>query len=618
MTRVAELTLKLLDETLNESEGAELDALTAADPPAEVEHLQLLELEAELRGLLTGLDLVDATLAKVQGAQAERTADAVLSAIRTGAPPVWAARSEGPPPRPNRPRVVWAAVGACAAAVLVAVWLGAKPGAVLPPPDDGAVEPAQAFARLARKTGFVEVLNPSGDVFPVDEGSDLPPGFTVRTGDDSLAVVHLLADDSRFEIESETVVRFRDSAPENANKPQLFLAAGQLTANIPPRSGDRPLVVGTPVTDVFAHSGQFVVSSAGPDTARVDIWRGKVELVRTSVPKPVPVGVGFALVTAGFDPVHIERSQTVDRVPLRTLVSPGARDAVFSRDGSEIWIGNARAFTRWGTNGARELSFYARKAEGVAAFTRDKRFLVTFRGDADARVLLRTLPDGGEHAALNVRLAANRFWTVAPDASWVAAVEAKPFKRVRVLDTATGEDRFQTDLEESAGCVTASADGRALAVGLNALGRGANNKVLLFDAATGARLAALPTQRKALTAMAFSDDGRLLAVGFNGAVQVWDVRTRELLRTITGFERALSCLTFSPDAHNVAAGAHDGTVWVWDATSGKQTQLIESGARGVRSVAFSPDGKELVTVTTGAPVAVWPVKPAPHRTTDLQ
>lgn len=619
MTRVAELTLKLLDGTLGDTEGAELDALLA-DPRAEDEHLQLLELEAELRGELADLDLVDSTLAAVQGAQAERTAGAVMSAISEGVPPAWAVRVRTPAPSRQTHRAAWAGLAACAAILLVAVWLGVRPGARPEPHEGGSPTPnqGQAFAKLSRKTGAVELLNAAGEAFPAEEGSDLPAGFTLRTGDDSLAVVHLLADDARFEIESETVVRFRDGAPANASQPQLFLAGGQITATIPPRRDDRPMLLGTPVTDVFAHSGRFVVSSAGPDTARVDIRSGKVELVRNAAPKPVSVGVGSALVTAGSEPVHIERSQAVDRVPVRTLAFAGARDAVYSRDGSEVWVANARAFARWGATGAPETSFYARRVEGMAGFTRDRRFLVTFRGDKDDRALIRTLPDGGEHAALNLRLADTRFWTAAADGSWVAAVEARPFKQVRVLDAATGEERFQTEFEEVVGCLAGGSDGRVLAIGLNDPARSVNNRVLLFDAATGARLAALPTQKKALTALSYSADGRLLAVGSNGAVQLWDVRSRELLRTITGFERVPLCLAFAPDGQRLAAGASDGSVWVWHVPTGKQTQLIESGGRGVRSLAFAPDGKQLVTVANGAPVAVWDVNPALPPATDLQ
>ncbi|AWM38048.1 WD domain, G-beta repeat [Gemmata obscuriglobus] len=608
MNRVAELTLKLLDRALTSAEAEELDAL-AADPRAEAEHLELLALEAELRALRTDFDLADATLAQIQEAQAERTAGAVLAAITTAAPPIWARSGPGPR-RTVRRRAVAVVLTACAACALVAVWLGVKPAPiVLPAHDDLPGAAGQGFAKLSQKTGLVEVLNATGDVVPVEEGNELPVGFTLRTGDESLAVVELLAEPARFEIESDSVVRFRSGGRTVASKPQLYLAAGQLTATVSDRPNSRPLVVSTSVTDVLAHSGLFVVSSAGPDTARVDIRSGQVELVRTVAPKPVPVGVGSALVTAGLDRVDIENSRAVDRVPARTLAFPGARDVTYSLDGAELWVGNARAFTRWGETSAIESSYYARRTDGFAGFTRDRKHLVTFRGDREDRVLIRSLPDGGELAVVDARIGDSRFWAVGPDASWFAVVDLpKPHKCVRLLDVATGEERFQLNVAENIACITSSPDGRALAVGLIDLARGGSNKVLLLDTITGARLSSLPIQKRPPTALAYSDDGRLLAVGFNGVIQIWDVASRELLRTITGFERAVVCLAFSPDANRIAAGTPDGSVWVWHRASGLQTQLIESGGRGVRTVAFSPNGKHLATVANGAPVAVWDIK----------
>lgn len=619
MTRTAELTALLLDGSLGDAEWAELDALVIADPAAGAEHLALLELEAELRGLRTDFDLADATLARVREARAARTASAVMAEIATGPAPAWAPRPAEPTTaRPSRRGwVAAAALLACAAAaLLVGLWLGDKrqdgPG-----PDGAASAEPTAFARLARKAGAVEVLTPAGDTIPMEEGGELPAGFTLRTGaDDSLAVVELLHDKTRVEIEPDSVVRFAGDAPGAAGRPRMFLAAGQLTAAVTPRADDRPFVVATAVAEVLARGGTFVVSSAGPDSARVDIKQGKVEMVRAAAPKPVPVGAGrAAVVRAGIDRMDIERSFTVDRTPKRALAAPGTRDAVFSADGTEVWVATAKAFGRWSATGAlTDVGFFPRKGnDGVAAFTRDKRFLLTFRGDRDDRVLLRTLPDGGEHAAVNARPGEARFWAVAPDASWLAVVDPKPNqKRVRVFDVATGDERFTREFDDAITCVAATPDGKGLAVGVPATGRGASNKVVLLDALTSDRLLALSVLKRPPTAMTFSPDGRLLAVGFNGTIQLWDVRTLELVRSITGFERALGCLAFAPDGTRLAAGTQDGHVWVWDAATGRQTQLIEAGGRGVRAIAFSPNGKHLVTVANNSPVAVWDVSdPAP-------
>lgn len=614
MTRTAELTLKLLDSALDANELAELDALVTADPVAEAEHLALVELEAELRGLLTDFDLADATLAQIESAQAERTATAVMAEIATGPAPAWARPAEPATPAPRRRRgAAIAALVACAAALVVALWLGTKNPTPAPNGENNP-EPL-AFAKLARKSGAVEVLTPGGEVIPTDEGGDLPEGFTVRTGgDDSTAVVELLHEKTRVEIEPDSVVRFAGAVPEAAGKPQLFLAAGQLTADVTSRPDGRPLVVGTPVAEVFARGATFVVSSAGPDSARVDIKHGKVEMVRATAPKPVPVGAGgAAVVQPGFDRMDIERS-LADRTPKRVLAAPGTRDAIFSPDGTEVWVATARAFGRWSaTGGLTDIGFFPRKGnEGVAAFSRDRKYLLTFRAEKDDRVLIRTLPDGGEHASVNARPVDPRLWTLAPDASWMAVADPRPNnKRVRVFDAATGDERFLREFDDQITALASAPDATQLAAAVHTTVRGVSNKVVVIDALTSDRLYALSVLKRPVTAMTFSADGGTLAVGYNGAIQLWNTRNLELTRSIAGFERPLTCLCFSPDGKRLAAGTPDGHVWVWDVATGRQTQLIEVGGRGVRSVAFSLNSKQLVTVAAQAVVAVWDVADPP-------
>jgi WD40 repeat protein len=552
-----------------------------------------------------------------------------MAEIAEGPPPVWATSITQPAGTPadtltaaseatSRPRRrVWvglAGLMACAAGILLGLLLDSKTQESTPPSTS---EPApRVFAKLSRKAGAVEVLNASGDVIPTEEGAELPTGFTLRTGsDDSLAVVELVRDNTRVEIEPDSVVRFAGGSSTIAGQPRLFLAAGQLTAAVMHGPNEHPLIVGTAVAEVFARSGTFVVSSAGPESARVDIKHGKVELVRAAAPKPVPlVAGGAAVVHAGPDRMDIERHVVVDRIPNRTLPFPGPRAVAFSPDGGEVWLASARLFTRWAAS-RTDVSFYRRGNDGVAGFSRDRKFLLTFRED---RALLRTLPDGGEQAAINTRLGEPRSWALAPDASWLAVVDPKPnHKRVRVFDVPTGEERFVREFTDNITCVAATPDGKNVAVGVHSTVRGVSNKVVFLDAKSSDRLHALSVLKRPPTAMTFSSDGRLLAVGFNGTVQLWDVRTMELVRSITGFERPVACLTFSANGRRLAAGTHDGHVWVWDVASGRQTQLIETGGRVVRAIAFSPNGKQLVTMANNTPVAVWDVAVLPT-TAELQ
>lgn len=612
MTQTDQLTGKLIDDTLTDAEWAELVALLASDPAAERAHLTLLELEGVLRGLRTEFDLAERTLAQVQAAQAEKTARAVMAEIATHPAPTWADRA-APRGRWRRSHFATAGLLAVAAGLLLGLWLGSREEELKPVEN----QPAPAFARLTRMSGDVELLSPLGDVQAALEGCELPSGHTLRTvGEESLARVEL-PDRTTVDIEPDSVVRFL-GANGAGQKPHLFLASGQLTAALPDHLLERQLVIATGVAEVFSRSGIFVVSSAGPESVRVDIKRGTVDVVGTRLPRPVSVARGAAVVRAGFESVLLEPAVRVDRTAARTLKFPNPRDAIFSPDGSEVWVASPRQFTRWTRDGGTaETIFHPRKGSAgpVAVFTRDRSTLIATailnkddKTSRAERVVLRDLPRGEDWRELDIKLPEPRFWTAGPAAAWLALVEPRPnHKHIRVLDGHTGMERFTRDFEANVACLTGSRDGRVLAVGLTEAGRGANNKVVLLDSATGERLSTLPTQKRGAAALAFAADGRYLAVAFHGLVQVWDVQTRELVRSITGFERVITCLTFNPSGNVLAAGTQDGQVWLWAAATGKPIQLIEVGGRGVRVIAFSPDERRLVAIANTAPVGLWEV-----------
>jgi WD40 repeat protein len=233
--------------------------------------------------------------------------------------------------------------------------------------------------------------------------------------------------------------------------------------------------------------------------------------------------------------------------------------------------------------------------------------------DREERTAVRALPSGEERGRVPVRVSEPRLLCVGPDGSWLATTGGpKPLNRtVRVWDVAAGTERFARELANTVACLAASHDGRLLAVGVNDLGKGTDNAVVVFDTATGEKRFELPTKRKAITALAFTADGARLAAGFNGAIQIWSVPDRKLVRTLEGFERAVSRLAFGPGGALLAAGTQDGQVWVWSAATGRRVQVIEAGERGVRALAFSPEGKALVTATNKVGVAVWDVAPVP-------
>ncbi len=112
-----------------------------------------------------------------------------------------------------------------------------------------------------------------------------------------------------------------------------------------------------------------------------------------------------------------------------------------------------------------------------------------------------------------------------------------------------------------------------------------------------------------VTALAFSPDGKTLAVGLYRQVQLWDTATSRLSRTWNGHAGALHSLTFSKDGKWLAAGGGEpgvqGEVRIWDVTAAAEARVLGEHTDVVNAVAFSPDGKRLATGSSDKTVRLW-------------
>lgn len=595
MNRIDELTDRLTDGTLADAEAVELDAHLVADSAAQVRHLAAVRLELVLRGLRTDFDLAGATVTLIEASRVERTTAAVMAELATT--PV--------PGRPTRRFRRWGAF-ATAATILVAVWVGLWSTAPLP-----IFRPApREVAVLTAVSGSVEVIGPMGAT-AARPNQAVTPDLTLRTvGEESAAVVEFL-DRSRVEIHPESVVRF-GPAGDGGPYPRLVLIEGSLTTV----ATGRRVVVGAGTTEVQVSQGSFSLSSVGSGSARVEPTDGDVWVRGGAPAEPVRLEPGrAAFVRDEREPMRIDASWRIDSEP-RARLDFQALDVGFTPAG-ELLAVSAKQWVKWVPGGPDPgRTPFPPKVfnDGLAAWlTADRDAVALCRvDDRTERISVRNLPTGGERGQIPVRVSEPRFLCVAPDGSWVATVGRKPDnRRVRLWEVASGQERSAFDFEAALPCLSTSPDGRTLAVGMSDSGKGAENGIVLIDVTTGERHAPLLTRRKALTALAFSADGKRLAAGFNGVVQIWDLPGRKLLRTLEGFERSVTRIVFDTRGQSLAAGMGDGQVWVWSTATGRRTQVIEAGTRGVRSLGFSPDGKSLVTATNNAGVAVWEVAPEP-------
>jgi WD40 repeat protein/mono/diheme cytochrome c family protein len=140
-----------------------------------------------------------------------------------------------------------------------------------------------------------------------------------------------------------------------------------------------------------------------------------------------------------------------------------------------------------------------------------------------------------------------------------------------------------------------SPDGKLLAVS-------GYHEILLHKADGSGLVARLVGMSERIQSVAFSADGKYLAAsggapGRFGEIQVWDVAKRELKMSAPVSHDTLYGVSWSPDGKTLAFGCGDNTVRAIDASSGRETLFMGTHADWVLGTAFSRDGQHVVSVS---------------------
>ena len=114
--------------------------------------------------------------------------------------------------------------------------------------------------------------------------------------------------------------------------------------------------------------------------------------------------------------------------------------------------------------------------------------------------------------------------------------------------------------------------------------------------------------------VAFSPDGKRLAVATGIGIWIYDGQTYRELALLTGHTNAVQTVAFSPDGKTLASGGADNAVKLWHLETGDVTTLAERQFFGVNAVAFSPDGKILASGSDDD-VKLWNIKNGQHLAT---
>ena len=101
-----------------------------------------------------------------------------------------------------------------------------------------------------------------------------------------------------------------------------------------------------------------------------------------------------------------------------------------------------------------------------------------------------------------------------------------------------------------------------------------------------------------ITALAYSPDGKRLAVGTAGQVVLYDASTWQVVSTFRKVQDSVRSLAFHPNGQLLAIGSGQpgltGATVLWDTTDAVKPHVLPNQSDTIESVAFDPDGKELL------------------------
>ena len=134
------------------------------------------------------------------------------------------------------------------------------------------------------------------------------------------------------------------------------------------------------------------------------------------------------------------------------------------------------------------------------------------------------------------------------------------------------------------------------------------SSVQIWNTAQGSSIMNLTGHNKSVTAVQYSPDGTLVASGSHDkTIKIWDAINKGPAKlTLTGHTGVVSSIAFSPNGKRIASASRDHTINIWDPIAGGKPLLTLTGhANEVWSIAYSPDGEKLLSTSEDNTIRMW-------------
>ena len=174
-----------------------------------------------------------------------------------------------------------------------------------------------------------------------------------------------------------------------------------------------------------------------------------------------------------------------------------------------------------------------------------------------------------------------------------------PSRRIKIYHTSDGSEL--TSIKKHTDWITAlsfSPDGVLLATGDR------NGGLFVWEAATGNPFYTLKAHSAAITDISWRADSNIVAsASEDGSIRLWEMTGGKQVKNWTAHGSGVTDLDFARDGKLVSVG-RDNHVKVWDQNGSTQTDTIIPGDIPT-ATAFSHDGKKFITGDWAGEVTIW-------------
>jgi len=251
----------------------------------------------------------------------------------------------------------------------------------------------------------------------------------------------------------------------------------------------------------------------------------------------------------------------------------------------------------------RTLTGHIHAVKSVA-FSHDSKLLVSGSEDKTAR-LWDTWTGETKHTLLSCHVYA--VLSVTFSADWAFIVSGSMDNFVGIWDTATRGLLYKLGRSSIASKVTSVAVSRASTLIAAGIG-GTKCTVNLWDVATSELQRTIKGHSSPVYAVAFSHNSKFLALGsYDDTAVIWDTATWEILHKLEGHPGGIYSVAFSHDDRLLAFSCgHNGCIRLCHVITGEQVGTIRHSKK-VYSLAFSHDSNLLVSASSDDTVRIWTV-----------